>query len=161
MSPEHEAAIARIRSSAAALTSAVQAVPAGKETQPPVPGEWSVQETLVHVRNVALLVLGLRIRRLLYENDPVFADYDDGPVREANLRQPEPIDEVLDMIVSEHEQIARLLRALPDAQWQRAGHHPERGAMSIEFLARWAAEHADEHAAQIVKTTAQLGSPLR
>jgi DinB superfamily len=161
MSPEHEAAIARIRSSAAALRAAVQAVPAGKEMQQPLPGEWSVQETLVHVRNVALLVLGLRIRRLLYERNPVFADYDDGPVRQANLGQPEPIDEVLDMIVSEHEQIARLVRSLPDADWQREGRHPERGSMSIEFLVRWAGEHAEEHAAQIAKTTAQLGRPSR
>jgi DinB superfamily len=161
MSPEHEAAIKRIRSSAAALTVAVQAVPAGKEMREPAPGEWSVQETLVHVRNVVLLVLGLRIRRLLYERDPVFADYDDGPVRQAQLRQSEPIDEILDMILSEHEQIARLLRALPDVEWQREGRHPERGPMSIEFLARWVAEHAEDHAAQIVKTTALLGWPLR
>lgn len=36
----------------------------------PLAGEWSVQEVLVHTRNVVVLVLGLRIRRLLYEHDP-------------------------------------------------------------------------------------------
>lgn len=155
MSPAHAQLIDRIRSSAASLAAAVRAVPAGKEAQPPAPGEWSALETLVHARNVALLVLGVRIRRLLYEADPVFADYDDGPVRRANLQRPEPPGDVLDAIVAEHEQIARLLRALPDAEWQRQGRHPERGPMSIEFLARWAAEHAEDHAAQIA-TTARL-----
>ena len=156
MSPEHAQLVGRVRSSAAALAAAVRTVPAGKETQTPAPGEWSVRETLVHARNVVVLVLGLRIRRLLYETAPVFADYDDGPVRRANLQEPEPLSEVLDMIVAEHEQIARLLRALPDADWQRAGHHPERGAMSIEFLARWAADHAEDHAAQIAATAERL-----
>lgn len=149
---EHEEIIRRLRTSAAALTAAVRTVPTGKELQPPAPGEWSVQEALVHVRNVALLALGLRIRRLLYEEDPLFADYDDTPARQANLRQPEPLHAVLDMIVWEHEQIARLLEGLPDEDWERQGRHPERGSMSIEFLARWAVDHAEDHAAQIAKT---------
>jgi hypothetical protein len=156
MSPEHAELVDRIRSSAAVLAAAVRTVPSGKEMQAPAPGEWCVQETLVHVRNVVMLVLGLRIRRLLHETDPVFADYDDGPMRRANLREPEPLGEVLEMIVTEHEQIARLLRALPDADWQRAGRHPERGRMSIELLARWAADHAEDHAGQVATTARHL-----
>ncbi len=74
MTPEHEQLVARLSSSAVDLAAAVRQVPFGREMEPPVRGEWSVQETLVHVRNVALLVLGLRIRRLLYEGDPIFAD---------------------------------------------------------------------------------------
>jgi DinB superfamily len=156
MTPDHEQLIARLKSSTAALSAAVQQVPRRRESEPPGPGEWSVQETLVHVRNVAVLVLGLRIRRLLYERDPIFADYDDGPVRQHNLQQPEPLGEVLDMVTDEHEQIARLLKTLPDSEWQQAGRHPERGPMSVEFLTRWAVEHAEEHADQIVKTARLL-----
>ncbi len=89
MSPEHAQLVGRVRSSAAALAAAVRTVPAGKETQTPAPGEWSVRE-------------------------------------------------------------------IPDADWQRAGRHPERGAMSIEFLARWAADHAEDHAAQIAATAERL-----
>jgi len=57
MSPEHAQLVGRVRSSAAALAAAVRTVPAGKETQTPAPGEWSVRETLVHARNVVVLVL--------------------------------------------------------------------------------------------------------
>ena len=153
---DHQEIIHRLRSSAAALTAAVRTVPLGKELEPPAAGEWSVQETLVHVRNVVLLVLGLRIRRLLYEHDPIFADYDDAPVRRASLERPEPLPAVLDMIVWEHEQIARLLERLPDGDWQRSGRHPERGPMSIESLARWAVDHAEDHTAQIANTARLL-----
>lgn len=156
LSPEHAGLVERIRASATAVAAAVRAVPPGRALETPLPGEWSIQETLVHLRNVVVLVQGLRIRRLLYERDPVFADYDDGPVRRECLRDPEPPGEVLEAILAEHAQIARLLARLPDADWQRSGRHPERGAMSIESLARWTAEHAEDHAGQITKTAAAL-----
>ena len=155
MTPDHEHLIQRLGSAAAALVAASATVPPGKEARQPAAGEWSVQETLIHARNVVVLVLGLRIRRLVYERDPVFADYDDGPVRQAHLQRSEPLADVLGMIVSEHEQIARLLRWLPDDHWQREGRHPERGPMSIELLVRWAVDHAEDHAGQIA-TTAKL-----
>lgn len=156
MTPEHEELVARLSSSTAALAAAVRQVPLGREAEPPAPGEWSAHETLVHVRNVALLVLGLRLRRLLYEDDPVFADYNDGPIRQRNLQQPEPLGEILDMVVNEHKQIAGLLKTLLYSEWQREGRHPERGRMSVEFLTRWAIEHAEEHADQIAKTARLL-----
>jgi len=156
MNAEHEALVGRIRSSAAAVADAVRAVPPGTALDEPLAGEWSVQEALVHTRNVVVLVLGLRIRRLLYERDPLFADYDDGPVRRENLCDPEPLDQVLEMILAEHAQIAALLSRLPDADWQRSGRHLERGPMSIELLARWAADHAEDHAGQIARTVAAM-----
>jgi hypothetical protein len=59
----------------------------------------------------------------------------------------------VDTIVAEHEQLARLLRTLPDAEWARQGRHPTFGVMSIEFLAGRVGEHAEEHAAQIKEAT--------
>jgi hypothetical protein len=54
-------------------------------------------------------------------------------------------------VVAEHEQLARLLQTLPDADWAREGRHPSLGVMSIDFLARRVGEHAEEHAAQIAE----------
>ncbi len=156
MNPEHRQLIDRIRSSAAELQRAAARVPAGKDGKPPREGEWSVRETLIHLRNVVCLVQGLRIRRLLYETDPVFADFDEAAFRRADLEKTEPIDDLVHMIAAEHEQVARLLATLPDARWQRQGRHPELGPMSIEFLARRLGEHTAEHAAQVVDTAATL-----
>jgi len=93
---------------------------------------------------------GLRIRRLLYEEAPVFADFDEEGYRRASLARGESAEQLLDSIVGEHEQLARLLEALPEEGWARAGRHPSLGTMSIEFLARRVGEHAEEHAAQII-----------
>jgi uncharacterized damage-inducible protein DinB len=145
-----------MRSAPAALAAAVATVPPGQHDRPPRAGEWSVRETLVHVRNVVVMVYGLRLRRLLFERDPVFADYDEAAFRREDLARHEPIEDLVRMITAEHEQIARLLDALPDDRWQREGRHPELGAMSIAFLAGRVGAHAEEHAGQIRDTARAL-----
>src|SRR5437667_8489295 len=135
MTPEHRAILERMRSSARVVQRAVEAAPPGRLTRPPREGEWSALETLTHLRDVIVHVYGLRIRRLLYEDDPLFADFDEEGYRRASLARGETPSELLDTIVGEHEQLARLLRALPDGDWARQGRHPSLGVFSIEFLA--------------------------
>jgi len=156
MSPEHRAILERMRSSAGVVQRAVEAAPPGRFGLPPREGEWSALETLTHLRDVVVHVYGLRIRRLLYEDAPVFADFDEEGYRRASLARGEAVGGLLDTIVAEHEQLARLLQTLPDADWSRQGRHPSLGIMSIEFLARRVGEHAEEDAAQIAEA-AQAG----
>jgi DinB superfamily len=78
---------------------------------------------------------------------------DEEGYRRASLARGEAVGGLLDTIVAEHEQLARLLQALSDADWPRQGRHPSLGVMSIEFLARRVGEHAEEHAAQIAEAT--------
>ncbi len=149
MSQDHRAIVAHIRSAPAALAEAVASVRPGQEDRSPRAGEWSVRETLIHVRNVVVMVYGLRIRRLLFERDPVFADYDEETFRREDLARREPVEDLVRMITAEHEQIARLLDGLPADRWPRAGRHPELGPMSIASLAGQIGPHTEEHAGQI------------
>ena len=153
MSPEHRAILERMRSSAGVVRRAVEAAPPDRFGRPPRAGEWSALETLTHVRDVVVHVYGLRIRRLLYEDAPVLADFDEEGYRRASLVRGETVSSLLETIVAEQEQLARLLQTLPDADWSREGRHPTLGVMSIEFLARRVGEHAEEHAAQIAEAT--------
>jgi DinB superfamily len=148
MTPEHREIVDQIRSSAAVLKRAVAEAPPERLTRAPRAGEWSALETLTHVRDVIVHVYGLRIRRLFYEDHPVFADFDEEGYRRDSLARGETVTDLLDTIVGEHEQTARLLATLPDAQWAREGRHPVYGVVSIEFFARRIGEHAVEHAAQ-------------
>ena len=86
----------------------------------------------------------------------MFADYDEAAFRAEDLRRGEPLDDLVRMIVHEHEQIAGLLDGLPDDRWARQGRHPELGSMSVEFLARRVAEHSLEHTQQIAETARAL-----
>lgn len=149
MTSEHRAILEQIRSSAGSVQRAVNAAQSGWSNESPCEGEWSALETLIHLRDVVIHVYGLRIRRLLYEDAPVFADFDEDSYPRASLTRGETASDILAMIVAEHEQLVRLLKVLFDAEWLRQGHHPLLGAMSIEFLARRVGEHAQEHAKQI------------
>ena len=84
MSPEYRVILERMRSSAGFVRRAVEAAPPGRVGQPPREGEWSALETLTHLRDVVVHVYGLRIRRLLYEEAPVFADFDEEGYRRAS-----------------------------------------------------------------------------
>src|SRR2546425_1677504 len=99
MSPEYRVILERMRSSAGVVRRAVQAAPPGRFGQAPRPGEWSALETLTHLRDVIVHVYGLRIRRLLYEDDPLFADFDEEGYRRASLARGETVSELLDTIV--------------------------------------------------------------
>jgi hypothetical protein len=156
VSADHRAVLERIRSAPAVLAAAVAAVPPGQEDRPPRAGEWSVRETLIHVRNVVVMVYGLRIRRLLFEREPTFADYDEATFRREDLARREPLAAVLRMIAAEHEQIADLLHDLPADRWTREGRHPELGPMSIASLAGQVGPHTEEHAGQIRDITRAL-----
>ncbi len=139
MTPEHRALIDRMRSSALVVRRAVEGAPRARFDKAPRPGEWSALETLTHLRDVIVHVYGLRMRRMFYEAAPLFADFDEEAYRPASLARGESVEYLLETFVGEQEQLARLLEALPDAEWER----------QIEFLARRAGEHAAEHAAQI------------
>lgn len=149
MTPEHRVLIEWIRSSAGVVRRAVESALPARFDVAPKAGEWSALETLTHLRDVIVFVYGIRMRRLFYENAPVFADFDEEGYRAASLARGDVAADLLDTIVAEHEQLARLLQILPDADWAREGRHPTYGVMSIEFLARRVGEHAEEHAAQI------------
>ena len=151
MTSEHARLIERIRSSALVVRRAVEAAPRGRFDVAPRAGEWSAQETLTHLRDVVVHVYGTRMRRLFYEDGPLFVDFDEESYRPASVARGESIEYLLETIVGEHEQLARLLEGLPDAEWVREGRHPQFGIMSIEFLARRVGEHAEEHAAQITE----------
>lgn len=157
LAAEHRTIIERIRASGDEVRRAVETVKPDKHGMSPREGEWSVLEALVHLRNVVVMVHGLRIRRLLYENAPVFADYDEAAHRRAAMDRRPVADHLVRMIVAEHHQIAGLLGELPDDQWNRTGRHPELGEMSLEFLACRVADHAEEHASQM-RTTAAVVS---
>jgi len=149
MTPEHRASVDRMHTSTGSLRRAVESVPPDRLRAAPKPGEWSALETLTHVRDVVVHVYGTRMRRLLYESAPVFADFDEESYRRASLARGETVPDLLDTIVAEHEQLARLLQTLSDADWSRDGRHPALGPMSIEQLAARVGDHAEEHAAQI------------
>jgi hypothetical protein len=78
-------------------------------------------EALTHLCQVVVHVYGTRIRRLIYETAPAFVDFDEVSFRRASLARGDTQAALLETIVTEHLQLARLLETLPDAEWSREG----------------------------------------
>lgn len=158
MNETHQAIIEQLRTLGQSLEELVWSIPEKHLSERPENDAWSIKEIISHTRNVAMLAYGLRIRRLAYEVDPLFADYDEDSPLLRELSDEQPAKESVRMIHAEHDLIADLLSLLPEGAWQRAGRHKTRGSLTIEFLAQRIVAHAQEHYQQIEKTAQILAS---
>lgn len=158
MKESHKKIIEEVRAAGRSIEQVLVAVPDEQLDTQPEKNAWSITEIAFHVRNVATLAYGLRIRRLIYEWDPLFPDYDEESELVRELSKQQPVEITAAMIRSEHELIADLLELLPDEAWRRSGRHPQSGELSIEVLAQRLIEHAQEHYQQIQTAIQELSA---
>src|SRR3990170_2694517 len=96
----------------------------------PAPSEWSLLELCCHLRDAAEIE-GLRIRRLVEEDEPSIEPYDqEALARERNYQGDDP-RRALTALRAFWGGLAYQLERLSEAQWQRAGIHPEQGRVTV------------------------------
>ena len=144
------AALAELKAGLAALEAIVGACPPDALDRPPRPGEWSVRETLQHLV-AAEGLLATRIPRLLDEDDPELvaaAAWVLPASDEATAATDEPAPALLERIRAMRLATIARLGSLPDAAWERRGHHPEWGTVTVRSQAGYFARHLWSHLAQ-------------
>jgi hypothetical protein len=114
----------------------------------PQPGKWSAVEIACHLRDIDRLYAE-RVSKVAFSDRPSFWMMDNARVAEKlHYRDADPA-----AVLKEHrrrrEDLLSLLRALPQAQWQRTGMHPKRGELTLEKLAGVIADHDENHFRQI------------
>ena len=138
------AILARLEAVPARLQKALRAFSAEAVRRAPAPGKWSVLEIACHLRDIDRLYAE-RVSKAAFSERPSFWMMDNARVSEKlRYREAEPA-----AVLKEHkrrrEDLLSLLRALPNASWQRTGLHPKRGELTIEALAHVIASHDDGH----------------
>ncbi len=114
----------------------------------PSPDEWSALEVCCHLRDSAEEG-GVRVRRLVEEQDPVLEPYDqEAWARERNYQGDDPA-RVRTALRAFWGGLAYQLEGLSDQQWERAGIHPERGAVTVRSRAERQVAHAQAHLEQM------------
>ncbi len=114
----------------------------------PSPDEWSALEICCHLRDAAEEE-GVRVRRLVEEEGPTLEPYDQEVwARERNY-QGDDIRRVRTALRAFWGGLAYLLEGLTDEQWERAGTHPEWGAVTVRSRAEREVEHAQAHLEQL------------
>lgn len=108
---------------------------------------WTVREIVHHLAD-SEMIGGIRLRRLLAEEQPTIDNYDEATYAR-RLHYDRPIDSSLEAFRGARLSSAALLAALSEADWTRTGTHSSSGAYSVETWLEIYAAHGHDHAAQI------------
>ena len=114
----------------------------------PESGGWSIRQIVAHLAD-GEIVATMRIRQILAEENPQMQAFDqDAWAKNLDYarRKPSQSLETFRRIRGENYE---LLKDLPEAAFERAGIHSERGRVTLRQLLQLVAEHAESHAAQL------------
>lgn len=148
MDPDDRSArLARLRSGSDDVVAALAAITPTELDRPQQSGGWTARQIVHHLADSEATAY-VRLRRVLAENEPVIAGYDE-PEWARRLHYDRPIEPSLAVLRAVREASLQLLEALSPDEWQRSGSHVESGPYTV---ARWLqiySEHAHDHANQI------------
>ena len=148
MDPDDRSArLARLRSGSDDVVAALAAITPTELDRPQRSGGWTARQIVHHLADSEATAY-VRLRRVLAENEPVIAGYDE-PEWARRLHYDRPIEPSLAVLRAVREASLQLLEALSPDEWQRSGSHVESGPYAVAHWLQIYSEHAHDHANQI------------
>ena len=117
------------------------------DARPPAGDGWTPRQIVHHLAD-SEMTSALRLRRLLAEEQPALASYDEEAFAR-RLYYDRSIAASLDALRAARATSAEILERLSEAEWGRAGTHEESGRYTVATWLEIYAAHAHDHAAQI------------
>ncbi|MGP0067218.1 MAG: DinB family protein [Isosphaeraceae bacterium] len=124
----------------------------------PVSGKWSTLEVVCHLVDSDQAWCH-RMKRVIAEERPLLIGYDETRFTASLPYQESDLNETLALMEGMRRQMARTLRALPEAAWSRTGVHSERGLVTLAEMLRLEAEHVPHHIVHILEKRRAMGLP--
>jgi hypothetical protein len=156
-SQERQKLIAQYKEGYNEVTSSLQGFPPDSLTAHPIEGKWSAAEIIHHLAD-SETTSGMRLRRLLVEDQPLIQAYDqDAYASRLNYNNRE-MAPALDAFRSARATAAQLFEFMSDEDWRREGTHSESGSYTAEQWLTIYAAHAHNHASQIRRLSDALAS---
>lgn len=138
-----EKLLARLRKAAAEFCEVCQ-----NRTDPhaKAEGNWSAHQLAFHVRDVDREVYGMRIRRTLSEENPLFKNFDPDGWMEAHYDRSEPLKKILEEFLGTVEEAAGLLGNDSPQVWSRLSQHEALGSgLTLQLWVERSLAHIEEH----------------
>jgi hypothetical protein len=151
---ERDALVAQYVDGYDAVTTALAGITAAEWEGREAPGEWSPREVVHHLAD-SEMTSAIRLRRLIVEDRPVIAGYDEEAFAQ-RLFYDRPIDASLAAFKAARDSTAQILHRLSPEDWSREGSHSDSGRYSVEDWLRIYAVHAHDHADQIRRARATV-----
>lgn len=134
------------------VTAALEGITEAELDAHPSDQEWSARQIVHHLAD-SEMTSALRLRRLLAEQRPAIAGYDEEEFAR-QLYYDRPIEASLAALAAARCTSAEILERLGEAEWAREGTHSESGRYTVEDWLQIYAAHAHDHAAQIKRARA-------
>ena len=147
---ERSALIARYAAAYDEVVKALEDFPAESLSAHPIPGKWSARE-IVHHLGDSESTAAIRIRKLLVEDSPVIEGYDQDEFALKLRYNERDLGPALEAFRSARQTTAQVLALMTEDDWKRAGVHTESGPYSAEKWLTIYADHAHNHADQIMR----------
>jgi uncharacterized protein YukE len=123
-----------------------------KDPFAPVESGWNVHQLAVHTRDVDKMIYGVRARRTIKEDNPEFPNFDGDAYMAAHYDAKEPLQAILNELVSSVDELVKMLRGLSGEAWARESRHVTQGAgLSLQVWVERSLKHLEEHLATVQK----------
>ena len=137
------------------LRAAVAGMSREQQTSRPIPGKWSTLEVVCHLADTDANIVQ-RIKRVLAEDRPAFDRVRPDQMQAALAYHARDAEEEVAIIDLGRRQVARILRASPEA-WERVGVVGDRGERSVIQMLNGAVDHVRHHLKLVVEKRRALG----
>jgi hypothetical protein len=116
-------------------------------------GEWTVAQNVHHLADSHMNSF-VRMRLILTEDRPTLKPYDQDVWARLADSGTTALEESLSILDGLHRRWVRLFESLGEAEWRRAGLHPEIGEVTLDDILTIYAAHGEGHIDQINRTLA-------
>ena len=137
-----------LESSAARIGELTQGLTPDQLSIPPAPGKWSIHQIVAHLADCEL-VHQVRVRFILFEDNPTLSAFDQDRWMNGWMRENETFSQSLERFRVMRESTVRLLRSTPEHDLKRTGVHTERGVQTASDFVILIAGHDINHLSQI------------
>jgi hypothetical protein len=139
--------IAAIRETPAAVRAAVRGLTDARLDTPYRPGGWTIRQVVHHLPESHMNAF-VRFKLALTETNPTIKPYhEDAWARLKDIASP--IEPSLTLLEALHQRWVTLLERMDDAEFERPLEHPERGALTLDYMLQMYAWHGRHHVAHI------------
>jgi uncharacterized damage-inducible protein DinB len=122
----------------------------------PVAGKWSTLELVAHIADFEPVYVD-RMKRIIAQEDPTLFGGDPDLFASRLAYHDRDVNEELALIAACRTHMARILRTLPEATFQRRGIHSENGPITLEKILTNIANHIPHHVPFVQEKRQALG----
>jgi len=145
--------IEKIRSLPKQLETVVSNLSDEQLTTPMPGGEWTIAQNVHHMADSHMNSY-IRLKLILTEDYPTLKPYDQETWAKLADGANTVLENSLLVLQGLHRRWVTLFESLTEADWQRAGMHPEIGEVTAEDILQIYADHGEAHLDQIRRTLA-------